>query len=92
MSSRAASPRATQLVLAVADNSGAGPASGDGPNRFVPKPRFDYKAPSILAEHKYLAIVFLLLIIATSIYLYRAPHKPLKIEPAATPVYVEPIR
>jgi hypothetical protein len=76
----------------VADNQGAGPASGNGPNRFVPKPRFEYKAPSILAEHKYLALAFLLLIIAGSLYLYRAPHKALKIEPAATPVYVEPIR
>jgi hypothetical protein len=92
MSSKAASPRAKPLVLAVADNSGAGPAPGNGPNRFVPKPRFEYKAPSILAEHKYLALVFLLLIIAASVYLYRAPRKPLKIEPAATPVYVEPIR
>jgi hypothetical protein len=76
----------------VQDSSGAGPASGNGPDRFVPKPRFEYQAPSILAEHKYLAIIFLLVIIATAIYLYKAPHKPLKIEPAPTPVYVEPIR
>jgi hypothetical protein len=76
----------------VADSRGAGPASGNGPDRFVPKPRFEYKAPSILAEHKYLALAFLLLIIAGSVYLYRAPHKALKIEPAAAPVYIEPIR
>jgi hypothetical protein len=74
----------------VDDSRGAGPA-GNGPNRFVPKPRFEYKAPSILVEHKYLALAFLLLIIAGSVYLYRAPHKTLKIEPAAAPVYVEPI-
>jgi hypothetical protein len=74
----------------VDDSSGGGPASG-GPNRFNPKPRFEYKAPSILAEHKYLALGFLLLIIAGAVYLYRAPHRELKIEPAAAPVYVEPI-
>jgi hypothetical protein len=62
------------------------------PNQFVPKPRFDYKAPSVLAEHKYLAIVFILLIVAASVYLIRAPRKPLKIDPPPPPpVYVEPI-
>ena len=91
MFSKAASPRPKPLGLAVDDSSGGGPASGNGPNRFVPKPRFEYKAPSILAEHKYLAVGFLLLIIAGAVYLYRAPHRALKIEPAATPVYVEPI-
>jgi len=66
-----------------------GPGSGKGPNSYVPKPRFEYKAPSIIAEHKYLAIIFVLAITAASVYLFRAPHKPLTIEPP--PVYVEPI-
>jgi hypothetical protein len=46
----------------------------------------------VLAEYKYLAIVFVLIIIAVSVYLIRAPHKPLKIDPPPPPpVYVEPI-
>jgi hypothetical protein len=65
---------------------------GDGPNSYVPKPRFEYKAPSIIAEHKYLAIIFVLAIVAASVYLFRAPHKPLTIEPPPPPpIYVEPI-
>jgi hypothetical protein len=65
---------------------------GQGPNSYVPKPRFEYKAPSIVAEHKYLAIIFVLAIIAASVYLVRAPHKPLTIEPPPPPpVYIEPI-
>jgi hypothetical protein len=65
-------------------------SGGDGPNRYVPKPRFEYKAPSIIAEHRYLAIIFVLAIVAASMYLFRAPHKPLTIEPPP-PIYVEPI-
>lgn len=66
-----------------------GPAGGKGPDSFVPKPQFKYKAPSMLAEHKYLAILFIFAIIAASIYLIRAPRKPIKIDPP--PVYVEPL-
>jgi hypothetical protein len=66
-----------------------GPGSGEGPNSYVPKPRFEYKAPSIIAEHKFLAVIFVLALIAASVYLLSAPHKPLTIEPP--PVYVEPI-
>jgi hypothetical protein len=64
-------------------------SGGDGPNSYVPKPRFEYKAPSIIAEHRYLAIIFVLAIVAASVYLFRTPHKPLTIEPP--PIYVEPI-
>jgi hypothetical protein len=72
---------------AVPDSSA--PAGGQGPSSYVPKPRFEYKAPSILAQYKYLAIAFALVIIAAAVYLARAPHKPLTIEPP--PVYVEPL-
>ena len=69
-----------------------GPGGGKGPNSYVPKPQFEYKAPSIIAEHKYLAIIFVLAIVAASVYLIRAPHKPLTIEPPPPPpVYIEPI-
>jgi hypothetical protein len=68
------------------------PSGGQGPSSFVPKPRFEYKAPSIIAEHKYLAIIFVLAIIAAAVYLFGAPHKPLTIEPPPPPpVYIEPI-
>jgi hypothetical protein len=60
-----------------------------GPNRYAPKPRFEYGAPSFLWEHRYLAIIFVLALIVATVLLFRAPHKQLTIEPP--PVYVEPI-
>jgi hypothetical protein len=70
----------------------AGPGGGKGPSSFVPKPRFEYKAPSIIAQHKYLAIIFVLALVAAAVYLVRAPHRPLTIEPPPPPpVYIEPI-
>jgi hypothetical protein len=69
-----------------------GPAGGQGPNSFTPKPRFEYKAPSIFWEHRYLLIVLGIVALAGSLYLIKAPHKQLKIEPPPPPpVYVEPI-
>jgi hypothetical protein len=65
--------------------------SDQGPNTFAPKPRFGYEAPSVLSRYKVLAIVFVLLIVAGSIYLIKAPHKPIAIAPSPEPVYVEPL-
>jgi hypothetical protein len=62
-----------------------------GPNTFSPKPRFDYEPPSMLKQYKWLALVFVLLIVAASVYLIRAPRKPLTIKPDAEPIYVEPL-
>jgi hypothetical protein len=45
----------------------------------------------LLAEYKYLAVAFLLAIIAVLVYLFRAPHEPSKIALPPAPVYVEPI-
>jgi hypothetical protein len=45
----------------------------------------------LLAEHKYLAVVFLLAIIAASLYLLSAPHQPRAIALPPSPVYVEPL-
>jgi hypothetical protein len=45
----------------------------------------------LLAEHKYLALAFLLAIIALLVYVFRAPHQPRKIALPPAPVYVEPI-
>ena len=68
------------------------PSGGKGPDSYVPKPRFEYQAPSIIAEHKVLAIIFVLAIVAAAVYLFRAPHQPLTIEPPPPPpVYIEPI-
>ena len=63
--------------------------SDQGPNTFAPKPRFGYEAPSVLSRYKVLAIVFVLLIIAASIYMVKAPRKPLAIKASPEPVYIE---
>lgn len=66
--------------------------SGNGPNNYAPKPQFEYRAPSILWEHRYLLIIFVIVVVVATVLLFRAPHRPLKIEPPpAAPVYVEPI-
>jgi hypothetical protein len=70
-------------------NPGPDQESGNGPSGFTPKPRFDYKAPPLLWEHRYLAIIFVIAIIVATVLLFHAPHKQLTIEPP--PVYVEPI-
>jgi len=71
-----------------------GPEKGKDLSLFTPTPKFEYKAPSLLWEYRYLAIFFVIAIIAGSIYIFRAPHNAPKIEaprPASEPVYVEPI-
>jgi hypothetical protein len=69
-----------------------GPAGGKGPDTFVPKPRFEYKAPSLFWEHRYLLTIFIIGLLAGWLYLIRAPYKQLKIDPPAPPpIYVEPI-
>jgi hypothetical protein len=91
MYSKADSLPAKPLARAVPEPT-PGPGGGLGPNSYVPKPRFDYKAPSILAEHKILAILFVVVIVAASVYLVRAPRKPYAIKPTPPPpVYIEPI-
>jgi hypothetical protein len=71
------------------DESTPGPGGNKGPNSYAPKPQFEYRAPSILWEHRYLLIVFVVVILVATVLLFRAPHRPLTIEPP--PVYVEPI-
>ena len=66
-----------------------GPGEERGPNSYPLKPRFEYRAPSFLWEHRYLLSIFLLALIVATVLLFRAPHKQLTIEPP--PVYVEPI-
>jgi hypothetical protein len=73
-----------------------GPAGGLGPDRFAPKPQFEYRAPSFLWEHRYLLILFLLVLIVVTVLLFRAPHREYRgltahPPPSSEPVYVEPI-
>jgi hypothetical protein len=63
----------------------------DPPNRHVPKPWIEHKPRSLLAEHKYLAIVFLLAIVLVAVYIFRVPRAPRKITLPPSPVYVEPL-
>jgi hypothetical protein len=73
----------------VADEPTPGPGGDKGPNSYAPKPRFEYRTPPFLWEHRYLLIIFALALIVATVLLFRAPHKQLTIEPP--PVYVEPI-
>jgi hypothetical protein len=69
-----------------------GPGEVKGPSSFAPKPRFDYHAPSFLWEYRYLLVVFMLVLIVTTVLLFRAPHRQYKIDPLPPqPIYVEPI-
>jgi len=45
----------------------------------------------LLADHKYLALAFLLAIVALLVYVFRAPREPRKIALPPAPVYIEPI-
>jgi hypothetical protein len=73
------------------DDAKPGPA-GKGPNSHATKPQFEYRSPSILWEHRYLLIFFVIVVVVATVLLFRAPHRPLTIEPPpAAPVYVEPI-
>jgi hypothetical protein len=65
--------------------------SGEGPNTFAPKPRFEYEAPSVLSRYRTLAVLFVLVIVAASVYLIKAPRKPLQFDPPAEPVYIEAV-
>lgn len=67
-----------------------------GPNSYPIKPRFEYRAPSFLWDHRYLLIFFLIVIIAVTVLLFRVPHRQYRgltthPAPASEPIYVEPI-
>jgi hypothetical protein len=73
-----------------------GPGAGKGPASYVPKPRFEYRAPSFLWEHRYLLIIFALALIVATALLFRAPHREyrgltIQAPPSSEPIYVEPI-
>jgi hypothetical protein len=72
------------------------PGADKGPSSYVPKPRFEYRAPSFLWEHRYLLIIFTLALIVATALLFRAPHRQYRgltihAPPSSEPIYVEPI-
>ena len=71
-----------------------GPGEERGPSSYPLKPRFEYRAPSFLWEHRYLLIAFVLAIIVATVLLFRVPHKQYRgLEPASPqPIYVIPDR
>jgi hypothetical protein len=75
----------------------AAPEPGDerGPNFYTPKPRFEYRAPSFLWEHRHLLIVFVLVLIVATVLMFRVPHRQYHgltiAPPSSEPIYVEPI-
>jgi hypothetical protein len=73
-----------------------GPGAERGPANYAPKPRFEYRAPSFLWEHRYLLIAFALALIVATVLLFRAPHRQYRgltihAPPSSEPIYVEPI-
>jgi hypothetical protein len=80
----------------VADDPTPGPGENRGPSSYAPKPRFEYRAPSFLWQHRYLLVIFALALIVTTVLLFRAPHRQYRgltihAPPASEPIYVEPI-
>jgi hypothetical protein len=80
----------------VADDPAPGPGEKRGPNSYVPKPRFEYRAPSFLWQHRYLLVIFALALIVTTVLLFHAPHRQYRgltihAPPTPEPIYVEPI-
>jgi hypothetical protein len=71
-----------------------GPDEVKGPNSYAPKPRFDYRAPSFLWDHRYLLIIFALALIVATVLLFRMPHRQYRgLEaPPPQPIYVIPER
>jgi hypothetical protein len=65
----------------------------------------EYKAPSMLAEHRGLALLFLAAVIGFALYCWKAPHKTAALDvpaarggaqtpasaPAQSPIYVEAV-
>ena len=80
----------------MADDPTPGPGGNRGPNSYAPKPRFEYRAPSFLWQHRYLLVIFALALIVTTVLLFRAPHRQYRgltihTPSASDPIYVEPI-
>jgi hypothetical protein len=63
-------------------------------NPYNPRPA-EYKPPSVLAEHKGLAILFAVILVAFAVYCLRTPHRPHAPPPKAAgkapPIYIETV-
>ncbi len=74
---------------------------GEGPGGYPPPGSiYEYKPPSLLAEHKGMAVVFVIICVALAcgVYRYKSPHPASpRAQPARAartpppPIYVEPI-
>lgn len=51
----------------------------------------EYKPPSLLAQHKGLAMVFAIVLLAVTVYLYKVPRTPIYFPPPTQSVYIEAI-
>ncbi len=62
-----------------------------------PETLYDYKPPSLLAQHKGLAVIFAILCVGFAVYCFKVPRvrqsaPPVPARPLpAKPIYVEPI-
>lgn len=62
-----------------------------------PDTLYEYKPPSLLAQHKGLAVIFAILCMAFAVYCFKVPRAqhsapPVPAKPVpAKPIYVEPI-
>ncbi len=62
-----------------------------------PEVLYDYKPPSLLAQHKGLAVIFAILCVAFAVYCFKVPRSRQSAPPSparplpAKPIYVEPI-
>jgi hypothetical protein len=64
---------------------------GDKTGGYVPRPTmYEYKPPSLLAQYKWLALVFAVIVIVFAAYCIKKPRAAPRVPPAPQ-VYIEPI-
>jgi hypothetical protein len=57
---------------------------------YAPPPP-DYKPPTLLAQHKWLAMAFVVACVAIASYLYLVPHGTRYAPPPKQPIYVDTV-
>ena len=61
------------------------------PFRPLPAEVNTYKPPSMLAQHKGLAVVFAVVFLGLAIYCFKAPHGSRYAPPPKQPIYVDAV-
>ncbi len=65
---------------------------GENPNGYPdPGALHEYKPPSMLAQHRGLAIAFVIVLLAVAVYFYKLPRTPVYFPPPTQAIYIEPI-